>query len=129
MSKKGFHIYINEEFIRKFGTENKTKIVNTALKKYYTEERENLKNDLQILSDFKQEIKDLNFKIDNLRIEIEKIKNRLTLIFNMATLSAYSTDVIKEQSNDKKLITEKIEEVRADFRNEKLKDNKKEEML
>jgi len=130
--KKKQTIYIDEKFIRKLGIENKSEIVNDALKKYYTEERENLKNDLQILSDFKQVIKDLNFKIDNLRdsqrIETEKIKTRLNLIFNMATLSAYSTDVIRAE-NDKELLTEKINKVRSDYKNEKLKDNNKEETL
>jgi len=126
--KKNQTFSIDEKFIRKFGTENKSKIVNEALKKYFTEERENLKNDLKILNDFKQEISNLNFKIDNLRIEIEKIKIRLNLVFNMSTLSAYSTDVIRAE-NDKELLTEKINKVRSDYKNEKLKDNKKEESL
>jgi len=46
----------------------------------------------------------------------------------MATLSAYSTDVIRAE-NDKELLTEKINKVRSDYKNEKLKDNKKEESL
>jgi len=107
--KKKKTIYIDEKFVRKFGIENQSKIVNEALKKYYTEERENFKNDLQILNDFKQEIKDLNF-------EIKMIKEMVHLNFNMATLSAYSTDVIK-QNHDGELITKKIEEVRAKWRN------------
>jgi len=105
-------IYIDEKFVRKFGIENQSKIVNEALKKYYTEERENFKNDLQIIKDFKQEIIDLNFKIEKLKIEME---TRLKLIFNISTLSAYSTDVIRAE-NDKELLTEKINKVRSEWK-------------
>jgi len=101
-------IYIDEKFVRKFGIENQSKIVNEALKKYYTEERENFKNDLQILNDFKQEIKDLNF-------EIKMIKEMVHLNFSMTTMSAYSADVIKE-NHDGERITKKIEEIKADYK-------------
>jgi len=111
--KKKKTIYIDEKYVRKFGIENQSKIVNEALKKYYTDERENFKNDLQIIKDFKQEIIDLNFKIEKLKIEME---TRLKLIFNMSTLSAYSTNVIGAE-NDKEILTEKINKVRSEWKN------------
>ena len=119
MSKKDCHVYIDEKFIRKFGLENKSQIINDALKKYFTEERENYKNDLQILKDFTD-------KLEYQQIEIEKIKIRLDLIFNMAIFGAYSTDVILEE-HDKKTITENIEKTKSEYK--KLKNEDKEGKL
>ncbi|MHB8327897.1 MAG: hypothetical protein ACYDB5_10775 [bacterium] len=126
MSKKDCHVYIDEKFIRKFGIENKSQIVNDALKKYYTEERENFNNDLQVIKDFTKTIDDLNSRIYNQQIEIQKLKNRVDLVFDMTTFTAYSTDIIREE-NDKKIITENIEELKEKYSIEKLKDKNKEE--
>ena len=49
--KKRQIFYVDEEFIRRFGMANKSQIVNEALKKYYAGEKENYKNDLQIIRD------------------------------------------------------------------------------
>ena len=113
--KKKITLTVDDKFIRKFGMENKSQIVNDALKKYFTEERENYKNDLQILKNFTD-------KLEYQEIEIEKIKIRLDLIFNMALFSAYSTDVILEEKN-KKIITEQVEKIKNEY--QKLKDKDK----
>ena len=44
--KKDCHVYIDEKFIRKFGMENKSQIVNDALDKYFNAEKQSVKNDL-----------------------------------------------------------------------------------
>ena len=116
MSKKDCHIYIDEKFIRKFGIENKSQIVNDALMKYFFDEKQSYKNDLQIIKDFTD-------KLDTQRIEREKLKLRLDLIFNMALFSAYSTDVILEEKN-KKIITEQVEKIKNEY--QKLKDKDRE---
>jgi hypothetical protein len=113
--KKKQTIYIDEKFIRKFGMENKTQIVNDALKKYYTEERENLKNDLQVIKEFTEAINNLNTRIYQQQIEIEKIKERLDLNFNMSIFCAYSTDVILDEKN-KRIITGEIEEIKKEYK-------------
>ncbi len=126
MARKKQTIYIDEKFIRKFGLENKSQIVNDALKKYFTEERENFKNDLQIIKDFTESIDNLNARIFNQQIETQKIKNRLDLIFNMSVFSSYSTDILLEENN-KKIITAEIEKLKDEYRMEKLKDKNEEE--
>ncbi len=44
--KKKQTLYIDEKFIRKFGMENKSQIVNDALDKYFNAEKQSVKNDL-----------------------------------------------------------------------------------
>ncbi|MHB1704176.1 MAG: hypothetical protein ACYCS0_08220 [bacterium] len=112
--KKRQHLSIDEKFIRKFGMENKSQIVNDALKKYYTEERENYKNDLQIIKDFTEAINNLNSVINKQQIEIQKLQIKMDLVFNMATFSSYSTDILKE-TNEKKIITAEIENLKEQY--------------
>lgn len=119
--KKACHVYIDEKYIRKMGLENKSQIVNDALAKYFFEEKQNYKNDLQILKDFSETIYSLK---ETVAIDNEKLKMRLDLIFNMALMSSYSTDVIREE-NDKKLITGEVEKIKNEY--QKLKNTDKEE--
>ena len=114
--KKRQIFYIDDKFIRKFGMENKSQIVNDALAKYFFDEKQSYKNDLQILKDFTD-------KLDTQWIEIEKLKLRLDLVFNMSLFGAYSTDVILEEKN-KKIITEQVEKIKNEY--QKLKDKDKE---
>ena len=123
MSKKDCHVYIDERFIRKIGMENKSKIVNDALKKYYTEEREYYKNDLQIIKDFSDTINNLTSAINKQQIEIQKLHIKTDFVFNMATFSSYSTDILKE-TNEKKIITAEIENLKEQY--QKLKEFKEE---
>jgi uncharacterized coiled-coil protein SlyX len=123
--KKRQHLSIDEKFIRKFGMENKSQIVNDALKKYYTEERENYKNDLQIIKDFTEAINNLNSVINKQQIEIQKLQIKMDLVFNMATFSSYSTDILKE-TNEKKIITAEIENLKEQYL--KLKEFKEEKL-
>ncbi|MDA8299773.1 MAG: hypothetical protein M0Z57_07230 [Deltaproteobacteria bacterium] len=121
--KKRQIFYVDEKFIRKFGMENKSQIVNDALDKYFNAERQSLKNDLQILKDFSESVNSLK---EIIVIDNEKLKMRLDLIFNAALMSAYSTDVIMEENN-KKLITAEIEKIKNEY--QKLKNTDKEEKL
>ena len=119
--KKKQTLYIDEKFIRKFGMENKSQIVNDALDKHFNAERQSVKNDLQILKDFSESVNSLK---EIVVIDNKKIKTRLDLIFNAALMSSYSTDVILE-GNNKKLITGEIEKIKNEY--QKLKDADKEE--
>ena len=119
--KKDCHVYIDEKYIRKMGLENKSQIVNDALAKYFFEEKQNYKNDLQILKDFSETISSLKEMVE---IDNEKLKMRLDLIFNTALMSSYSTDIIKEENN-KKLITGEVEKIKNEY--QKLKNTDKEE--
>lgn len=121
--KKDCHVYIDEKYIRKMGLENKSQIVNDALAKYFFEEKQNYKNDLQILKDFSETISSLKERVE---IDNEKLKTRLDLIFNAALMSSYSTDIIKEENN-KKLITSEVEKIKNEY--QKLKNADKEEKL
>ncbi len=121
--KKDCHVYIDEKYIRKMGLENKSQIVNDALAKYFFEEKQNYKNDLQILKDFSETILSLK---ETVEIDNEKLKMRLDLIFNAALMSSYSTDVIKEENN-KKLITAEVEKIKNEY--QKIKNIDKEEKL
>ncbi len=121
--KKACHVYIDEKFIRKFGMENKSQIVNDALDKYFNAEKQSVKNDLQILKDFSESVNSLK---DTVLIDNKKINIKLDLIFNATLMSSYSTDVIKEENN-KKLITQEIEKIKNEY--QKLKNTYKEEKL
>lgn len=121
--KKDCHVYIDEKYIRKMGLENKSQIVNDALAKYFFEEKQNYKNDLQILKDFSETIYSLK---ETVAIDNEKLKMRLDLIFNATLMSSYSTDIIKEENN-KKLITGEVEKIKNEY--QKLKNTDKEEKL
>ena len=121
--KKKQTIYIDEKFIRKFGMGNKSQIVSEALKKYYDSEKENYKNDLQIIKDFTEAINNLNSVINKQQIEIQKLQIKTDLVFNMATFSSYSTDILKE-TNEKKIITAEIENLKEQY--QKLKEFKEE---
>ena len=116
-------LYIDEKFIRKFGMENKSQIVNNALDKYFNAEKQSVKNDLQILKDFSESVNSLK---DIVLIDNKKINIKLDLIFNATLMSSYSTDVIKEENN-KKLITQEIEKIKNEY--QKLKNTDKEEKL
>ena len=118
--KKACHVYIDEKFIRKFGMENKSQIVNDALDKYFNAEKQSVKNDLQILKDFSESVNSLK---DIVLIDNKKINIKLDLIFNATLMSSYSTDVIKEENN-KKLITQEIEKIKNEY--QKLKNTKEE---
>ncbi|MCL4497065.1 MAG: hypothetical protein M1467_03030 [Deltaproteobacteria bacterium] len=119
--KKDCHVYIDEKYIRKMGLENKSQIVNDALAKYFFEEKQNYKNDLQILKDFSETISSLK---ETVAIDNEKLKMRLDLIFNAALMSSYSTDVIREENN-RTLITAEVEKIKNEY--QKLKNTDKEE--
>ena len=121
--KKDCHVYIDEKYIRKMGLENKSQIVNDALAKYFFEEKQNYKNDLQILKDFSEAISSLK---ETVAIDNEKLKMRLDLIFNAALMSSYSTDVIREENN-RTLITAEVEKIKNEY--QKLKNADKEEKL
>ncbi len=121
--KKKQTLYIDEKFIRKFGMENKSQIVNDALDKYFNAEKQSVKNDLQILKDFSESVNSLK---DIVLIDNKKINIKLDLIFNATLMSSYSTDVIKEENN-KKLITQEIEKIKNEY--QKLKNTDKEEKL
>ncbi len=121
--KKKQTLYIDEKFIRKFGMENKSQIVNNALDKYFNAEKQSVKNDLQILKDFSESVNSLK---DIVLIDNKKINIKLDLIFNATLMSSYSTDVIKEENN-KKLITQEIEKIKNEY--QKLKNTDKEEKL
>ena len=123
MSKKDCHVYIDERFIRKFGMENKSKIVNDALKKYYTDERENYKNDLQIIKDYTETIDNLTSSINKQQIEIQKLHIKTDLVFNMSLWGAYSADMILEDNN-KKIITAEVEKLKEQY--QKFKEFKEE---
>jgi hypothetical protein len=103
------------------GLENKSQIVNDALAKYFFEEKQNYKNDLQILKDFSETISSLK---ETVAIDNEKLKMRLDLIFNAALMSSYSTDVIREENN-RTLITAEVEKIKNEY--QKLKNTDKEE--
>jgi hypothetical protein len=121
--KKRQIFYVDEKFIRKFGMGNKSQIVSEALKKYYDGEKENYKNDLQIIKDFTEAINNLNSVINKQQIEIQKLQIKTDLVFNMATFSSYSTDILKE-TNEKKIITAEIENLKEQY--QKLKEFKEE---
>ncbi|RZD16577.1 MAG: hypothetical protein EVJ46_06100 [Candidatus Acididesulfobacter guangdongensis] len=125
MSKKDCHVYIDERFIRKIGMENKSKIVNDALKKYYTEEREYYKNDLQIIKDFSDTINNLTSAINKQQIEIQKLHIKTDFVFNMALWGAYSADIILEENN-KKIITTEVEKLKEQY--QKFKEFKEEKL-
>ena len=112
--KKRQIFYVDEKFIRKFGMGNKSQIVSEALKKYYDGEKENYKNDLQIIKDFTEAINNLNSVINKQQIEIQKLQIKTDLVFNMATFSSYSTDILKE-TNEKKIITAEIENLKEQY--------------
>ena len=74
--KKRQIFYVDEKFIRKFGMGNKSQIVSEALKKYYDGEKENYKNDLQIIKELtKLNIENLvKAAIKNIWLERKKFK-------------------------------------------------------
>lgn len=123
MTKKKQTLYIDEKFIRKFGMENKTQIVNDALKKFYDGEREVYKNDLQIIKDYTEAINNLTSVINKQQIEIQKLHIKTDLVFNMAIWGAYSADIILEENN-KKIITAEVEKLKEQY--QKFKEFKEE---
>ena len=123
--KKKQTIYIDEKFIRKFGMGNKSQIVSEALKKYYDSEKENYKNDLQIIKDFTEAINNLNSVINKQQIEIQKLHIKTDFVFNMALWGAYSADIILEENN-KKIITTEVEKLKEQY--QKFKEFKEEKL-
>ena len=123
--KKRQIFYVDEKFIRKFGMGNKSQIVSEALKKYYDSEKENYKNDLQIIKDFTEAINNLNSVINKQQIEIQKLHIKTDFVFNMALWGAYSADIILEENN-KKIITTEVEKLKEQY--QKFKEFKEEKL-
>ncbi len=123
--KKRQSFYVDEKFIRKFGMGNKSQIVSEALKKYYDGEKENYKNDLQIIKDFSDTINNLTSAINKQQIEIQKLHIKTDFVFNMALWGAYSADIILEENN-KKIITTEVEKLKEQY--QKFKEFKEEKL-
>lgn len=103
--KKKVTLYVDEKWINKLGGENKSKIIEAALARYFNDEKQNYKNDLQIIRDFDQSINNLN---NNLKNEIEIIKEQIRIVFNMAGLSANLVDIVRLAAGEKKEILDNI---------------------
>jgi predicted nucleic acid-binding Zn-ribbon protein len=95
--------------------ENKSQIVNDALNKYFFEEKQNYKNDLQIIKDFNTTAKGLEEKIDMLSAEIAILKTRMDLVFKMTLYSGYSVGIIRSENNKKSLIDE-MQKVKDEYK-------------
>lgn len=123
--KKRQIFYVDDKFIRKFGMENKSQIVNDALAKYFFAEKQNYKNDLQIIKDFTETVAKLNEQMERLQMENNLLQKKLNLTFNMSLMSAYSTDVILEQKfeNDKRAIIGNVEKLKADYKELQILEN------
>ncbi|MCL4428143.1 MAG: hypothetical protein M1276_04010 [Deltaproteobacteria bacterium] len=110
--KKKQTLVIDEKFIRKFGMENKSQIVNDALAKYFFDEKQGYKNDLQFIKDLHGAVEKLNEKVDNLLVKIASIETRLDLNFNMSLFGVYAGESLLQQAGQQPQSKEKLDEER-----------------